>query len=290
MNEIYKQYLLDGQQAGIRYGLTVPRKVQLGLVGSQLGNRCGSSLEFMDHRQYMPGDDLRSIDWSAYARSNKLSVKLYRDEVLPHLDLIIDGSRSMALPETQKDHAALGLAALLAQAARNSSYTCQVWNVGQSCEKIPNGNLAPILWEGLEFDFCGSCADSFRRAMPAWKPRSIRIFISDLMWMGDPHAILSMLSDQSSAVFILQLLVEKEVCPQQSGNVRLLDYESDQFLDVHIDAIALKRYQENLSRHQSNWNRACTQLGALMQTLVAEEVTPHWKLDELVLSEILTIL
>lgn len=290
MNETNRQYLLAGQQAGLRYGLTVPRKVQIGLVGSQLGGRCGSSLEFMDHRQYMPGDDLRSIDWNAYARSNKLSIKLYRDEVLPHLDLVIDGSRSMTLPGTPKNQAALGLAALLAQAARNNNYTHHVWHVGQACRRIENGNLAPVLWEGLEFDFSGSCAESFRRTLPFWKPRSIRIFISDLMWLGDPHAVLSMLCDQSSAVFILQLLAEEEIRPPQSGNIRLLDYESNQYLDIHVDSIALKRYQENLSRHQSNWNRACTQAGAVMQTLAAEEIVPHWKLDQLVLSELLTIL
>jgi hypothetical protein len=290
MNETHRQQLLAGQQAGLRYGLTVPRKVQMGLVGSQLGGRCGSSLEFMDHREYMPGDDLRAIDWNAYARGNKLSIKLYRDEVLPHLDLVIDGSRSMALPGTAKQQAALGLAALLGQAARNSNYTHCVWNVGQACQRIENDNLAPVLWEGLDFDFAGSCAESFRRSLPAWKPRSIRVLISDLLWLGDPHAVLSILSDQSSAVFILQLLAEEEIDPPQSGNMRLLDYESNQYLDIHVDSIALKRYQENLSRHQSNWSRACAQVGGVMQTLVAEDIVQHWKLDELVLSEILTIL
>lgn len=290
MNEEQKQYLLAGQQAGIRYGLTVPRKVQLGLVGSQLGNRCGSSLEFMDHREYMPGDDLRRIDWGAYARSNKLSVKLYRNEVMPHLDLVIDGSRSMMLPETKKGQATLGLAALLSQAARNSSYTYQVWNVGKTCDKIENGTLSPVLWEGLDFDFCGSCADSFRHAMPAWKPRSIRILISDLLWMGDPHTVMSMLSDQAAAVFVVQLLAEEEIHPPHSGNIRLLDYETNQFQDIYVDAVALKRYEENLSRHQSNWNRTCSQAGAVMRTLVAETLTPQWKPDELILAEILTVL
>lgn len=290
MNESYRQYLLEGQQAGIRYGLTVPRTVQMGLAGSQLGHRSGSSLEFMDHREYMPGDDLRSIDWGAYARSNKLSIKLYRNEVLPHLDLIIDRSRSMALPETQKVRAALGLSALLAQAARNSNYSCYAWGVGDTCGRIANGNLAPVLWEGIEFDACGSCAESFRKGRPAWKARSIRIFISDLMWMGDPQAVLSLLSDQASAVFVIQLLAEQEVRPPQSGNIRLLDIESSRYLDVHVDAIALKRYGEKLANHQSNWNRACTQMGAMMRTVVAEEMTTQWKPDELVLSELLTIL
>lgn len=290
MDEHDRRFLLAGQQAGLRYGLTLPRKVQLGRVGGQLGNRCGSSLEFMDHREYMPGDDLRRIDWGVYARSNKLAIKLYRDEVLPHLDLVVDGSRSMALAGTPKGKAALGLSALLAQAARSSNYSYQVWKAGQMCSKIENGNLAPVLWEDLDFEYGGSCADSFRKSMPAWKPRSVRIFLSDLLWMGDPFSVLSMLADQSSSVFVLQLLAEEEVRPPHAGNMRLLDCESSQVQDVFVDAVALKRYQVNLSRHQSNWNRACTQVGATMVTLVAEDLLPDWKMDRLVLSEILKIL
>ena len=37
----------------------------------------GESMEFMDHREYQPGDDLRRLDWAAYARSDKMIVKLY---------------------------------------------------------------------------------------------------------------------------------------------------------------------------------------------------------------------
>ena len=91
MNETYRQYLIDGERAGARYALTAPRNVPFGIAGSQMGKRPGSSLEFIDHREYQPGDDLRRIDWSGFARSDKLTVKLYRDEVSPHLDIVIDG-------------------------------------------------------------------------------------------------------------------------------------------------------------------------------------------------------
>jgi len=86
---------MDGERAGMRYALSVPHNAPFGTTGSQMANRPGSSLEFMDHREYQPGDDLRRIDWSAFARSDRLTVKLYREEVCPHLDVLIDGSRSM---------------------------------------------------------------------------------------------------------------------------------------------------------------------------------------------------
>ena len=82
MNESYRRYLIDGERAGARYALAVPRSIPFGTAGSQMGKRPGSSLEFIDHREYQPGDDLRRIDWGGFARSDKLTVKLYRDEVI----------------------------------------------------------------------------------------------------------------------------------------------------------------------------------------------------------------
>src|SRR6056297_2245211 len=96
------KYLLAGQQAGARYCLAGPRRAPQGTAGAQLGRLAGESMEFMDHREYQPGDDLRRLDWAAYGRSDKMIVKLYRQEVCPHLDLVIDGSRSMVLPQSEK--------------------------------------------------------------------------------------------------------------------------------------------------------------------------------------------
>jgi len=290
MNEAYRQYLLEGQNAGIRYGIGCPRTIQRGLVGSHLGNRSGSSLEFMDHREYIAGDDLRRIDWNAFARSDKLSIKLYRDEVSPHLDIIIDCSRSMSLAGSEKGRAALGLAAVFAQAAGNSDYSFTGWQVRGTCEKILNGSDRPVLWEGVEFDSDISCEQSFRRQMPRWRPRGLRVLLSDLLWLGEPHSSLCILADRASAVFVVQILAQQDVEPPQRGNIRLEDCESLQQKDIFIDAVAQNRYRKNLAAHQYNWNRACRQLGAVMTTVVAEQIVEQWRLDDLVRAEILKVL
>jgi uncharacterized protein (DUF58 family) len=73
-----RQHLGAGEKAGLRYALSLPRRTPAGGAGAVSGQRAGSSLEFCDYRDYQPGDDLRHVDWSAYARSDQLSVKLYR--------------------------------------------------------------------------------------------------------------------------------------------------------------------------------------------------------------------
>src|SRR5687767_15395300 len=91
----------------------MPRTHLGGRVGERLGSGTGSSLEFQDYRPYTPGDDLRHVDWAAYARSELLAVRLYREEVAPRIDLVLDISRSMAVTE-QKLRAYGELAGLLA--------------------------------------------------------------------------------------------------------------------------------------------------------------------------------
>jgi len=244
----------------------------------------------MDHREYIPGDDLRRIDWNAFARSDKLSIKLYRDEVNPHVDIIIDCSRSMAIPDSEKAHATLGLAAVFAQAASNSDYTFAAWYARGTCEKVINGADRPMLWDGIDFDSDVNCGESFRRRLPAWRSRGVRILLSDLFWLGNPHVTLSVLSERASAVFIIQVLADSDVNPSQRGNVRLNDCETNKQKEMFVDAVAEKRYRQNLARHQYNWSRGCRRLGAIMTTVVAERIVDQWKLDELVLAEILKVL
>src|SRR5918911_2134331 len=67
-------------------------------TGSYSSPRRGTSLEFADYRRYSPGDDLRYLDWGIYARSDRLYVKLYREEVDLFAYMFIDGSASMGFP------------------------------------------------------------------------------------------------------------------------------------------------------------------------------------------------
>jgi uncharacterized protein (DUF58 family) len=66
-----------------------------GRSGNWLGVGAGSSIDFQDHRPYLPGDDPRYIDWRAYARTGAYTMKLYREEVSPLVDLVLDVSHSM---------------------------------------------------------------------------------------------------------------------------------------------------------------------------------------------------
>ena len=69
--------------------------------GSYSSPRRGTSLEFADYRRYTPGDDLRYLDWGIYARTDRLYVKLFREEVDLFAYVFIDASASMGYPSRE---------------------------------------------------------------------------------------------------------------------------------------------------------------------------------------------
>jgi uncharacterized protein (DUF58 family) len=289
MNDEYRSYLIEGERVGMRYALEPPRTASASLAGLQLGRQSGASLEFRDHRDYQPGDDLRRIDWNAFARSDRLTIKLYREEISPHLDIVVDGSRSMALEGAAKARAAVGLAAALAVAAANAGYSHNAWLARAYVEPVANGANRPALWRPPALDFRGNPAEAFTRTPPKFRRQGMRVLISDLLWLGEPAAILQSLAQNAASLVVAQTLAEVDANPPERGRVRLLDSETDERREIFIDDGAIRRYRDALARHQQNWHRACRQIGAVMVNVIAEEIVADWNLEALVKAGVLKV-
>ncbi len=283
MSSPLQSYFEQGYLAGQRFVLGIPRNAAMGMTGATLSSLAGSSLEFRDHRQYEPGDDLRHIDWQAYARTDSLIVKIYREEITPHLDLIIDGSQSMAVEGTQKEGAAAALLALFAAAGARAGYSQAGWRLSDRCRKIPGGNRPPSEWEALEFTHKGGPDGP----LSAFKPRGTRILIGDLLWETEPLTVLRGLAERSALCLVVQLLSRADVTPPLGKALRLIDSETGAIREIQIDTLAAKRYLDALARHQQAWSDACRQCGAQFIVVVAEDLLEEWNLDELVVAGIL---
>ena len=285
MSPTAQTYLAQGEQQASRYLLGLPRAAPVGQAGTTLSQRSGSSLEFKDHRGYEPGDDLRHIDWSAYARSDVLTVKLYREEITPHLDLLIDTSRSMDLEGTPKGGATLALSAFFAATAARAGYTATPWLLGGDCRPLPGGQRPPTQWEPIAFAHRGDTTPQ----LPTFKARSTRVLVSDLFWLGDPVRFLRPFAERAAMAVVVQLLARSDVEPAEGQSLRLVDSETDQVKEIHIDAAAARRYRDNLARHQQFWHDACRQAGAVFLPVVAEDLLVGWNLDAFVAAEVLRI-
>ena len=92
--ETLREIRAQAREASVHFRLPLGRRAWSGRAGAWAGVGRGVSLEFQDHRPYVPGDDPRHINWPAYARSGVYSMKLYREEVSPAVDVILDASAS----------------------------------------------------------------------------------------------------------------------------------------------------------------------------------------------------
>jgi len=290
VTQLQQQYLAAGERAGCRYALATPRRLPLGAAGMHQGGRSGSSLEFKEHRDYQPGDDLRHVDWNAYARSDQLIVKLFHEEVNPRLDVVLDGSRSMALAGSAKARAALGLAALFTTAAANAGFCHSTWLTRAGFHFVGGSDGRPSGWETIAFDDRSDPAEALSRQPPAWRPRGIRVLLSNLLWMGDPLLFLALVAERATAVIVVQILAQADVDPPDRGSLRLTDVETEQVHELLIDGAVLRRYRAALDQHQQLWHLACRQVGAVLTTVVAERVVRDWRLEELVAAEVLKVI
>ncbi|MEM7308849.1 MAG: DUF58 domain-containing protein [Planctomycetota bacterium] len=71
------------------------------MAGQHRSPHRGSSIEFAQHRQYVPGDELRHVDWKIFARSNRLVVKEFIEETNFSCHLLVDGSESMGFKSVE---------------------------------------------------------------------------------------------------------------------------------------------------------------------------------------------
>lgn len=271
MDPEIRQALQEGEKLGLRYALQIPQTASSG-IGPRAGRRAGSSIDFQDYRDYQPGDDLRFIDWGIYARSDRLTIKLFREEVAPHLDLILDGSRSMGLEQSRKAEAAARLAALLATSATNAQCSQAVWLSGEGFQRLPNDTLSPSAWDKLAWESTRTPQQSIEIIPPKLRRLGVRVLISDLLWPGEPLPLLRRLREGAAALFVVQLLARADATPPEHGNLRLVDSETGEESEIYIDSVIAKQYASNLAMLQQSWADACRQCGAQMTTLIAENL------------------
>lgn len=256
-------------------------------TGFQRGNRAGSSLDYKDFRDYQPGDDLRHIDWNAYARSDRLIVKRFHEEVTPHLDLVIDGSASMALADTRKAEALYFLTAFFTATAAQSGYSLQIYESGQHwrpLDRLPDLALTP----DLKLDGAVSPAEARRRRDTRLRRAGLRVLLSDLLWPDEPGDFLSHFSNDAAGVVVIQLLAARDQDPGLGGMLRFHDSETNQQREIQLNAAARHRYLETLARHNAAWSEAARRYGATLATFEAETLLRQGNLDHPALHRVLS--
>ena len=224
-------------------------RARSGGAGEHLARRRGGSAEFQEHRPYAPGDDLRRIDWAAYARSGEPVLKLFRAEEDVVVRLVCDTSASLGHGEPSKLDAARRFAAAVGYMALAASERAQVFAAGEGVEKehVPargRGGL-PALLRALDALEPRGGTD-LARAVDAIVRRSSRpgllLVASDFFDPGPVTAALSRAVAAGHDLALVQVAAPDEIEPTLEGDLTLEDAETGATVDVTIDPAVVEAY------------------------------------------------
>jgi len=239
-----------------RLRLPLRSRVWKGQAGEFLGAGVGSSLDFQDHRTYVPGDDPRHINWQAYARTGHYTMKLYREEVRPVVDLVFDVSRSMFY-DPDKARRSLELFYLAAESAMQSGASLHVHAVlADSTLPLHLDELRSHRWpERLGALAPSDPAAPLNLGRVAFRANAVRVLVSDLLFPGDPEPVLRTLAARHGSAILLCPFLAGESRPDWSGNCDFIDAETSARHPHRIDPSVLRRYQKTYDTHFTLWKQ-----------------------------------
>ncbi len=254
-----------------RYALA-PRALNA-LSGERLAREAGQSLEFFDVRPYGAGDELRYVDWKAYARTGKLVTRLFQAERTAALHLLLDTSASMTVGG--KLAAAQHLAAMLTYTSQGMRTQVHRFG-GASSVRGGQRRQLPELWR-----FIGEtpapdpeptppvgALESFAASAP--QAAGMVVVLSDLFGEAPLYPALVALRARRLDVCFVQLMSAADLEPE-SGRLELLDSETGEKLEVGPDEVRL--YREAVRAFLIRTRASVLQAGFRYQLLRVEETT-----------------
>jgi len=268
------QLRLGATRAAGYLRLPFRRQIWRGTGGNWQGAGTGTSIDFQDHRQYLPGDDPKHINWQAYARTGHYTMKLYREEVSPAIDLLIDGSASMFVHE-EKAKRVLELLHFIVESALAAGAMLR-------CYASIGGRVEPVRLEALRADGWEPPVpvmpdrEAEGRAKPPdlslvpWRSNSMRIVLSDLLFPGAPEGILAPMAQARSLVLIFCPWCEAEAEPEWLGNVELRDCEGAGRLKLRFTDREIERYRTRYRQHFGLWRESCAKRGFVFGRVASE--------------------
>ncbi len=218
-----------------------------GLLGDHRSPRFGSSLDFSDYRAYHPGDDLRRVDMNAYARLDRLLLKLFEAEDDILVRLLVDTSGSMTgakLQRAKQFAAAVGVVALtnrdtvalhtFPRSSRAASHGPRY--IGPAGQSALMARLAGLEAAG-ETPFAAAALDVLARPGPP----GMTVVLSDLL-TSDWDQGLRRLPARRGDLVVVHVLDREDITPSFIGDLQLVDAESGATVDVSVSSAVAEDY------------------------------------------------
>ena len=235
--------------------------------GERRSAKRGSSVEFADFRSYTHGDDLRYVDWNAYARLDRLFLKLFMEEEDLHVYVLLDSSTSMDFGAPTKFDWGVQAAAALAYMALCSGDRVQIISHarkdarasrlyrGRGCAPELFGWLSDLRAEGQTV--LNSAAECLTQTCST---PGMTFLISDLL-AADWQPALARLGAARGDCCVLQTFCDEEFRPTTHGDLQLVDAETEQSLEVTMGSSVLRRYHQQRDDFLRDVESSCHRYG-----------------------------
>ncbi|HIE51599.1 MAG TPA: DUF58 domain-containing protein [Armatimonadetes bacterium] len=241
------------------------RRVFTGQVkGEKKSPRRGTSVEFADYRNYVPGDDLRYLDWNIYGRLDRLLLKLFVEEEDLRVYLLLDRSRSMDFGAPTKFDYARRVAAALAYLALVGLDRVAVRAFAETLEPgLPllrgRGNVWPVFEYLSRLQPGGETrlSEALTRQAQETKRPGLCILLSDFL---DPQGYqrgLDALVGRGFEVVVIQVLDAEELQPSLVGDLKLVDAESGEEREITVSESLLRAYRRNVEEFCAELQTYC---------------------------------
>ena len=265
-------------------GLMARRLVDGYLAGHHRSPRPGEGAELLQFRSYEPGDDLRRVDWRAYARSDRFFVRESEVERDIVVRFVVDATASMGVAEAtgSKLDAARAIAATMAMLADRQGDRVLLHVVGDGSGQgtaTGGGRGLSSFFSQLELAEAAGCWGDrglAKAGMPPRRRRDLVVFVSDLFEQADEiERDLSRLAAVGHDVLVLQLLHRSEFGFLVPEEAVFRDAESGRRLAVATPGLRTE-YLARRDAELESWRRRCDRWGFSYRLVMTDEGIGEW--------------
>jgi len=247
--------------------------------GNHQSKNFGSSCEFADYRDYVPGDDISKIDWNVYARFDKLYEKLYLDERQMHTRIYIDASRSIGHGDPEKAQQAIRLAAAFAYLSVAEMDKVSIYAIhGNEVDEIISGMVGKDAYLNSigklnDVEFAGDVSISEAiLSSTVGMGDGYSILISDFLTDENFELAIDRFAERKRDILCVQILAREELNPQFRGKMHLYDSENvHNFFRKKIDKDRVNAYKAALKHVTDRIRNYCESRGGHYMLVPAYE-------------------
>lgn len=250
-------------------------------AGTRASTRRRPAFDFREHRTYVPGDDVRFVDWKASARQEHIFIKQGEYPKEASVQILLDCSRSMDWGDPTKHDAARQLTAALGYTALSQGDRLVIQTL--SSESIKP--LGPISGKGqvptmLNYLMNTSCAGKIDltesvKELTRRRKGGLVLIISDLLDVSSLGQAIELLPVPTWDVVVLHLLHSEEVQPTVKGNFKMVDIETGGAANYDINQASLEVYKQRLDTWRDELEYICNDNNSFYSLILGD-----WSLEQ----------